>query len=150
MLFTNNMLSNVLVCVVMVFCFAPSLIFLVSELMFLIPFSRRNKKIYKEKKYIKSIGGDVSKYKPSEPMPLIPWNAVAVYLAGWPVMILAFIINEVCNFYHLIDKETVDFRVYKWLIIVFETCSILCAFIALAAMIGYSAYAVSQNKKVAA
>ena len=149
MLFTNNMLSNVLVCVVMVFCFAPSLIFLVSEIMFLIPFSRRNKKIYKEKKYIKSIGGDVSKYKPSEPMPLIPWNAVAVYLAGWPVMILAFIINEVCNFYHLIDKETVDLTVYR-LIIPFETCSILCAFIALAAMIGYSAYAVSQNKKVAA
>ena len=143
------MLSNVLVCVVMVFCFAPSLIFLVSEIMFLIPFSRRNKKIYKEKKYIKSIGGDVSKYKPSEPMPLIPWNAVAVYLAGWPVMILAFIINEVCNFYHLIDKETVDLTVYR-LIIPFETCSILCAFIALAAMIGYSAYAVSQNKKVAA
>ena len=149
MLFTNNMLSNVLVCVVMVFCFAPSLIFLVSEIMFLIPFSRRNKKIYKEKKYIKSIGGDVSKYKPSETMPLIPWNAVAVYLAGWPVMILAFIINEVCNFYHLIDKETVDLTVYR-LIIPFETCSILCAFIALAAMIGYSAYAVSQNKKVAA
>ena len=146
MLFTNNMLSNVLVCVVMVFCFAPSLIFLVSEIMFLIPFSRRNKKIYKEKKYIKSIGGDVSKYKPSEPMPLIPWNAVAVYLAGWPVMILAFIINEVCNFYHLIDKETVDLTVYS-LIIPFETCSILCAFIALAAMIGYSAYAVSQNRK---
>lgn len=149
MLFTNNMLSNVLVCVVMVFCFAPSLIFLVSEIMFLIPFSRRNKKIYKEKKYIKSIGGDVSKYKPSEPMPLIPWNAVAVYLAGWPVMILAFIINEVCNFYHLIDKDTVDLTVYR-LIIPFETCSILCAFIALAAMIGYSAYAVSQNKKIAA
>lgn len=144
------MLSNVLVCVVMVFCFAPSLIFLVSEIMFLIPFSRRNKKIYEEKKYIKSIGGDVSKYKPSEPMPLIPWNAVAVYLAGWPVMILAFIINEVCNFYHLIDKETGNLTVYKWLIIVFEICSILCAFIALAAMIGYSAYAVSQNKKVAA
>ena len=146
MLFTNNMLSNVLVCVVMVFCFAPSLIFLVSEIMFLIPFSRRNKKIYEEKKYIKSIGVDVSKYKPSEPMPLIPWNAVAVYLAGWPVMILAFIINEVCNFYHLIDKETVDLTGYR-LIIPFETCSILCAFIALAAMIGYSAYAVSQNRK---
>ena len=149
MLFTNNMLSNVLVCVVMVFCFAPSLIFLVSEIMFLIPFSRRNKKIYKEKKYIKSIGGDVSKYKPSEPMPLIPWNAVAVYLAGWPVMILSFIISEVCNFYHLIDKETINSVVYKWLIIVFEACSIFCAFLVLAAMIGYSAYAVSQNKKVA-
>lgn len=150
MLFTNNMLSNVLVCVVMVFCYAPALIFLVGELMFLMPFSRRNKKIYKEKKYIKSIGGDVSKYKPSEPMPLIPWNAVAVYLAGWPVMILSFIISEVCNFYHLIDKETINFIGYQILNITSKAVNIFLCFFVLAVMIGYSAYAVSQNKKVSA
>lgn len=144
-MFSDDALSNILACAIIVLWVSVLIIFLVSFFMFLIPISKYREKLSRDRKYIKSIGGDVSSYKPSYRPPLVSWNCIALYCSAWPLMILSYILVCVCDFYNLISDET--FEQLHAFVVPIEFTSVGFAFVILICMIVYSFYSVSITDK---